>query len=318
MRIDDIGPPVSVEVVCDGSVPLDVRFDGYEGPISWAPKYWRTGDFHRSLLEIGVNPTSGAICTIVLVCLDRFQDAIAANCEPGGATGVPRTSLAQWSDAQWKIDVDQDIVGAVVDRELTLLFGEAEPAPLKTIACGRILFFLDERRDLRGFRIRDLSPAEIENWQLATHPTSEPQPDRVERNPAAKAVFEIDGHDFATLAEFYDVVSRVLIPDASWGNNLDAFHDILSGGFGTPDGGFVLRWVNSDASRERLGYPETVRQLERRLRRCHPANRQAVGEELEQARQGVGPTVFDWLVEIIEVHGAGGDAQDSGVKLVFV
>jgi hypothetical protein len=49
-----------------------------------------------------------------------------------------------------------------------------------------------------------------------------------------------------------------------------------------------------------LGYPETVRQLELRLARCHPSNRQRVRENLERARLGVGPMVFYWLVEIIE------------------
>jgi len=133
----------------------------------------------------------------------------------------------------------------------------------------------------------------------------------------AKPVYEIDGRDFATLQDFCGVVSRVLIPGAEWGHNLDAFNDILRGGFGTPEGGFVLRWVNSAVSRERLGYPETVRQLERRLTRCHPLNRQSVGEDLERARQGLGPTVFDWLVEIIEVHGADGREQEDGVELVL-
>ncbi len=32
----------------------------------------------------------------------------------------------------------------------------------------------------------------------------------------AQAVYEIDGHDFATLDEFYNVVSWVLIPGAKW------------------------------------------------------------------------------------------------------
>jgi RNAse (barnase) inhibitor barstar len=133
----------------------------------------------------------------------------------------------------------------------------------------------------------------------------------------AKAVYEIDGRDFATLEEFYEVVSRVLIPGAKWGHNLDAFNDILRGGFGTSEEGFVLRWANSALSRERLGYPETARQLEHRLMRCHPTNRQYVSADLERARQGVGPTVFDWLVEIIAKHGAGGAEQADGVDLVL-
>ena len=118
----------------------------------------------------------------------------------------------------------------------------------------------------------------------------------------AKPILKIDGKNFSTLEEFYVEVSRKLIPGASWGHNLDAFDDILRGGFGTPENGFILVWEASDASRKRLGYPETVRQLERRLKRCHPSNRAAVEAELAATRQSQGPTVFDWLVEIIHGH----------------
>jgi RNAse (barnase) inhibitor barstar len=127
--------------------------------------------------------------------------------------------------------------------------------------------------------------------------------------------YEIDGENFSTLEEFYDEISRVVIPGAAWGRNLDAFNDILRGGFGTPDEGFVLRWKNHDVSRQRLAYAETVRQLEKRLKRCHPTNRQWVRSELDLARAGQGPTVFDWLLEILAVHGAGGEEAQDNVQL---
>lgn len=87
-----------------------------------------------------------------------------------------------------------------------------------------------------------------------------------------KPSFVIDGADFTNLEGFYEQVGRVLIPGVSWGMNLDAFNDILRGGFGTPDDGFTLCWKNSDLSRVSLGYPETVRHLESLLARCHPSN----------------------------------------------
>jgi RNAse (barnase) inhibitor barstar len=65
--------------------------------------------------------------------------------------------------------------------------------------------------------------------------------------------YEIDGQDFSTLDGFYDEISRVLIPGAAWGRNLDAFDDILYGGFGTPEERFVFVWKNHQVSRERLG-----------------------------------------------------------------
>jgi hypothetical protein len=42
-----------------------------------------------------------------------------------------------------------------------------------------------------------------------------------------------------------------------------------------------------------------------------------VAADLRRARQGAGPTVFDWLVEIIRIHGAGGAEQEDGVELVL-
>lgn len=130
-----------------------------------------------------------------------------------------------------------------------------------------------------------------------------------------KPVYEIDGSRFDTLESFYDEVSRVLIPGAWWGRNLDAFNDILRGGFGTPEGGFVLRWKNSGLSRQRLAHVETVRQLELRAQRCHPANLPLVTRQLEEATAGQGDTVFDWLVETTRRHGPGGIEQEDGVEL---
>jgi hypothetical protein len=66
-----------------------------------------------------------------------------------------------------------------------------------------------------------------------------------------------------------------------------------------------------------LGYHETVRQLERKLARCHPSNRDHVRRELELARAGGGPTVFDWLIEIVRDHGPGGDEAEDNVLLVL-
>jgi RNAse (barnase) inhibitor barstar len=130
-----------------------------------------------------------------------------------------------------------------------------------------------------------------------------------------KQVYEIDGKDFTSLEGFYDAISNKLISGATWGRNLDAFNDILRGGFGTPQEGFVLRWTNSRLSAERLGYPETVRQLQSRLDRCRSENRDRVLQDLARAQVHEGATVFDWLVEIIRIHVAGGAEQQDGVEL---
>ncbi len=130
--------------------------------------------------------------------------------------------------------------------------------------------------------------------------------------------YEIDGERFSYLEEFYDEVSRVvLMPGVRWGHNLDAFNDVLRGGFGTPEDGFVIRRKNHDVSRERLGYPETIRQLESQLETCHPSWRAKLATDLSEARAEHGRTVFDWLVEIIQSHGAGGGEAQDRVTLIL-
>ncbi|MER6186762.1 barnase inhibitor [Streptomyces sp. NPDC001652] len=68
----------------------------------------------------------------------------------------------------------------------------------------------------------------------------------------------------------------------------------------------VIEWREHEASRRHLGHPETARQLDIRLARCHPTNRPSVSAELAEARAGRGPTVFDRPVEIIEGEHPGG------------
>ncbi len=129
------------------------------------------------------------------------------------------------------------------------------------------------RRDLRG-----AAPSAFDAW-WSEHVRDDSAIDDLE---PTKPVLEIDGARFSDRASFYAEVSEQLIPGASWGGNLDAFNDVLRGGFGTPGGGFVLRWKNAELSRERLR-----------------------GE----------PRLFDEIVEIIREHGAGGGEAEDGIEL---
>ncbi len=132
-----------------------------------------------------------------------------------------------------------------------------------------------------------------------------------------KPTYEIDGAAFWTLEEFFAEIGRKLIPGAEWGHNLDAFNDILRGGFGTPEGGFILHWRNAQLSRERLGHAEAVRHLRKALRRNWWRGREELKRALRCAQNGTGPTVFDWIVEIIRTHCPEGEEAEDGVELVL-
>ena len=130
----------------------------------------------------------------------------------------------------------------------------------------------------------------------------------------ALAVLVIDGAMFSDYDGFAREFSK-LLSHYTWRGSLDAFNDILRGGFGTPEGGWVLMWVNSDLSRTALGYGAMVKWLEGVLLTCHPSNRSHVEDRLLAARRGKGPTLFDKIVEIIRLHGPGGRESEDGIIL---
>ena len=130
-------------------------------------------------------------------------------------------------------------------------------------------------------------------------------------------VLVVDGANFSDLVGFARKFSK-LLRHYTWNGDLDAFNDILRGGFGTPENGWVLRWLNSEVSRVTLGHEATVRWLERILLTCHPSNRASVQARITNAQQGEGPTLFDEIVEIVRDHGAGGEEAEDGIALELV
>jgi len=132
-----------------------------------------------------------------------------------------------------------------------------------------------------------------------------------------KTEYILDGSAFATLEEFSQHFSERVLRGYQWHGNLDSLNDILRGGFGTPEAGFVLVWRDHALSRSRLGHAEMVKRLERIRQTCHSSNVASVDYELSAARKGLGPTMFDLLVEIIRRHGEGGSEAEDGVDLVL-
>lgn len=117
---------------------------------------------------------------------------------------------------------------------------------------------------------------------------------------------EIDGNSFSNMIEFYDEIEKKFTKDLKWkiGRNLNAFNDVLRGGFGVHEYGEVIEvnWTNSERSKTNLGSKETIKYFEKVLESCHPSNRKKVAEELELARVGKGDMLFEILIGIIKEH----------------
>lgn len=71
-----------------------------------------------------------------------------------------------------------------------------------------------------------------------------------------KQTIIINGNNFYDLETFYDEVDRVLTKDLNWktGHNLDAFNDLLRGGFGAYEYEEPIKiiWTNINKSKQTL------------------------------------------------------------------
>ena len=69
--------------------------------------------------------------------------------------------------------------------------------------------------------------------------------------------FITNGKNFCTLKGFYDEIEKVFTFNLNWkiGRNLDAFNDILRGGFGRHDYGepILIKWLAYKKSERNLG-----------------------------------------------------------------
>lgn len=125
-----------------------------------------------------------------------------------------------------------------------------------------------------------------------------------------KPEYILDGRRTTTLAAFYAEVGQVLLGGQPWGENLDALDEVLHGDYGQVPESFQLVWQYAQVAQAALGYPETVHQLTRRLRDCHPTVLIKTAWALRAALREQGPTVYDWLVELMGAH--------TNVELVLV
>ena len=79
-------------------------------------------------------------------------------------------------------------------------------------------------------------------------------------------IFILDRNNFNDINGFYDEIDKLLTKDLTWktGHNLDAFNDLLRGGFNVFEFGepITIRWINYNKSKKDLGDDLILKLLE--------------------------------------------------------
>jgi len=113
----------------------------------------------------------------------------------------------------------------------------------------------------------------------------------------------IDGNTIHDIPSFYDEINRVFMSGEDWalGPSLDAFSDMLRGGYGAVSGDepVILRWMAMDKNRSDLGFEVTHAFYTSKLDRPETFNAKTIAGRLAALEAGTGPTYFEIVLEII-------------------
>lgn len=128
-----------------------------------------------------------------------------------------------------------------------------------------------------------------------------------------RRVIIIDGHKFTDLEGFFCQADKLFIASGSTvqGHNLDAFNDLLRGGFGVHEVGepIVIKWINYGESRKALGYEETARYYKDKLEKTRFSDNYVLKRRMEQALEHKGRTLLDMITGIIREDETGHDCE---------
>lgn len=129
-----------------------------------------------------------------------------------------------------------------------------------------------------------------------------------------KKVIVIDGRKFTDLEGFFCLMDEIFRADdctTAFGHNLDAFNDLLGGGFGVHGVGepIIVKWINYGESRKALGYEETAKYYRDKLERTRFRDNYVLRRRMEQALERKGRTLLDMITGIIREDETGHDCE---------
>ncbi len=147
-------------VEMDGFVPLSFRCLGAPN----VPIYWRTGNFDTSLLEIGLHPITGAICSVTVTSIDPSGFLAArSGLDDVRRTlpGMPFCDIAAWPSDRFK-DEAGDFTIEVGENSVTIWL-----APLRSVdamyEAGSARFGVDVTEHLCCLLFERLNTQDIEH-----------------------------------------------------------------------------------------------------------------------------------------------------------
>ncbi|WP_437728375.1 hypothetical protein [Sorangium sp. So ce861] len=155
MKLIDVVQQQSEVISVDRHVPLQIQWGSHASPLI----HWRTGDLSRTLLEIGVDPSTGVICTLTLVLPGPVEQARAEASLAGlvAIPGIPVTNLIGTCEAY----LDEPKALRVLRGRQSLMLDIGGRGTIsKVMTTSRIRFGVDQHGELAAIEVFNLTPEE--------------------------------------------------------------------------------------------------------------------------------------------------------------
>jgi len=116
----------------------------------------------------------------------------------------------------------------------------------------------------------------------------------------------IDGTRIFDKSSLYAEINRHFMKNESWqlGESLDAFDDLLYGGFGEIKENEEVRliWGNFEENKKLFGFDFTLNFYDEKLKDSERFDSKGIQFKIDKLKKGEGQTYFDIILEIIAEH----------------
>lgn len=152
------------QVETDYHIPLDVNLPRAPGEVPsyrrTVPIYWRTGDFHHSLVEMGLDPESGRLVsvTVTLVHAEHTSEGAAAPAAQPSAEGCPNFDISLLQGAYTD---DPGTVLLHLGPDFVWLSFTQDRSHLRELRYDRLRFLIGDDDAWLGLVVEDLTAEQL-------------------------------------------------------------------------------------------------------------------------------------------------------------
>ena len=160
LKLKDVEKPMNHSIEFDIYVPVKIKV-GHWDMLKEHTIYWRTGDFEKSLLEIGLGSETGILRSFTLTdaaLVERNHHCSGFdNCEI--MEGTPLLDINDFPSSGF-VDVNNQFKVLLGQKEVLILISMS--SCIKRIKHGRVQFGFDSNNELISARITDITNEEMD------------------------------------------------------------------------------------------------------------------------------------------------------------